>query len=263
MKHKRIAVSYIFSSVAILLMRICQLLFAIESETGFYKPEYSYFGYISVSVLLVFSAVMIYLSFSEKERIDSKTNSKLSATFSALTAGGILAKAVTLLITKPSNFAFAVSAAAVIAAVGYFVYSQDVFTSGKINVGMLLLTIPFWILELVYIFVENNDISAVPERSYDIITVVLCLIFALSFIKLKAEMVDPFRSKLTFAVGLIASAFCFISTVPRYMVILLGNKILLHNSAISDALFPIYGIFILTVLFSKGKALESDVEEDD
>ena len=253
MKHKTVFVGFGFSLVALIVMRVCQLLFTIESATGFYKPSYSGFGILAATLIIVFSLVVTYFTFTDIDPKVINKEGKLVAVFSALTAGALLAKSVVLVVKDQSAFSVAVAASAVMATVAYVGYAQGIFTNKPLKASMQILAIPFWTLELVYIFIENNDISAVPERAYDIITACLCVLFALQHLKFKAEMLTPFKIKIMAVVGFITAIFCFISTVPRYLVVLIGGAEQLHASAVSDALFPFYGLMIITFIYSTFK----------
>lgn len=253
MKHKTVYVGFGFSLATLVVLRVCQLLFTIESDTGFYKPSYSNFSILCIVAILLFVAAMAYFAFTDINPQSRGKEGKLCAVFSALTGGAILAKAAVLIFGNLTALAIAVAASAVIATFAYVSHAQAIFTDKPLKTAMLLLTVPFWLLELIYVFVENNDISAVPERAYDILTVCLCVMFSLSYMKFKAEMLTPMRTKLMVVLGLVTSAFCFISTLPRYIVILIGGGEQLHASAISDVLFPMYGALIITFLFSTFK----------
>lgn len=249
MKHKTVYVGFGFSLLSLIIMRVCQLLFTIESNTGFYKSSYSNFSVLCLVVIALFVTAMMYFSFTDINPDNKGKEGKICATFSALTGGALLAKAVFLVMKQLGNFEIVVAATAVMATIAYVGYAQSVFTDTPQKPLFHILTVPFWLVELIYVFVENNDISAVPERIYDIVTVGLCVVFSLYHLKFKADMLNPFGKKLMVALGLVTAAFCFVSTLPRYIVILLGGGEQLHASAISDALFPMYGAMIISFVF--------------
>ena len=77
MKHKSVYVSFGACLLGLVVLRTLQLLFTIETATGFYKPTYEYFAYVLIAAVLFSVAVIIYFSVVDLGRVNPNQNLKV------------------------------------------------------------------------------------------------------------------------------------------------------------------------------------------
>lgn len=250
MKYKTLYFGFGFSLLALLVSRFCQLAFAIETATGFYKLQYENFGVVSAALIIICILAITFFSFTDISCERKTDNSKLVGVFSCLAGVGFVIKAVFGYQPTIANFSLVISVLAVVSAVVLFLYAYWVFVGKTQEFKFFVLIAPFWILELVFAFLQNNDVSAVPERFYEIITAALCLVFSLYQAKDKAKMLTPISSKIMVATSLITSIFCIILSLPKIVLMASGSGNVLHDFAMTDVMYLCYGVFIAVYIFA-------------
>ena len=135
--------------------------------------------------------------------------------------------------------------------------------SGKPRPALLsVLFVPVWISELITLFVRYNGVAAVPERTYDILMLCLCTLFSLSYAK-QVNGINKEYSSIRFRIfGLYTAFMCIVSTFPRYFVMLLGRADVLHESAVSEPVFLIFGIFSLITVIGELKGVPEKTQAE-
>ena len=125
-----------------------------------------------------------------------------------------------------------------------------------------VLFVPVWISELITLFVRYNGVAAVPERTYDILMLCLCTLFSLSYAK-QVNGINKEYSSIRFRIfGLYTAFMCIVSTFPRYFVMLLGRADVLHESAVSEPVFLIFGIFSLITVIGELKGVPEKTQAE-
>lgn len=262
MKNRASVICFAFSAAAVTVMRICQLLYTIESNTGFYKNGYSYFSVISAAALIISAAAIALFSFFDpisakstrrvKSFLSEKNGcSSFSGDLACLfVAAGFLLLAVHTVSSGVDEVSSVVRLVFELSAViGYGAFGF-LGVIGKPRPALLsVLFVPVWISELITLFVRYNGVAAVPERTYDILMLCLCTLFSLSYAKQVNGVSKGYLSIRFRIFGLYTAFMCIVSTFPRYFVMLLGRADVLHESAVSEPVFLIFGIFsLITVI---------------
>ena len=253
MKHKTLYVGYAFSLIALLVMRICQLLFVIEPATGFYKPQYENFWIISATAIVVSALALAFFSYTDIDFTARKKEGIPVAIFSLVLGVSFVIKAFSSVLEVSGILAFVVAALSLILAVIYICSACMLFVGKKIKINYFIVSVVFWLVELISVYLQNDDISAVPQRTYWILSATLCLITSLDILKDKAEMLTKISSKTMVAFSLFTSLFCIISTLPNIILMVLGKGNLLYGTSLSDVFYLFYGIYISVYIFSTFK----------
>ena len=255
MKHKTLYVGFGFSLLALLVLRVCQLAFAIESTTGFYKPEYENFSFVSAAAIIISVAAITYFSFTDIVG-SSKIEGKPLAIFCILSAVGFVLKAYFLAFnSSPSLMGIYLVTALLSLVCGavYLLYAYSLLKGQKIKPHFLAIVPVFWIFELIGIFVRSSDVSALSERFFETVTAALCVIFSLYLVKEKAGMLTNISTKIMVAISLTASVFCIILSLSPLLIILFGKGNLLHSFSYANIVYLAYGIYIPAYVFTTFK----------
>lgn len=253
MKHKTLYAGFGCSLLAVIVLRVCQLAFTIESNTGFYKLQYENFWLISAAVILCSVLSVVLFSFTDVDAALRIKEGKTSAVLSIVTGVGFLIKAFLSFNQSVGAVSSLLGLFAVISAIVCFINSYNILSGKKESAFVFILAVPFWIMELVFVFLQNNDVASVPGRFYEIITAALCLVFSIYMAKDKAGMLTGISSKMMVAFSLVASLFCLALSVPNVVLFLAGKGDLLHNVSVLDLLYLAYGVYIPTYIFTTFK----------
>lgn len=265
MKNKSALICFFFSTAALTVLRICQLIYAIDGKTGFYKNEYSGFSLLCTAAMVISAAAVTLFSFfdtasTESGQVSRETDTAgrsasvlLTELFSLLVGASLAIHAVGLLEEGTELIGTVRLAFLLAAAVGYGAFGLLEMLGRARPALLTLFFTPVWIFELISGFVKYNDVSAVPERTYDILTLCLCTVFSLMYAK-RINGFDSSRPRAIYtAVGLCTAEACLISTLPRFAVMLLGKTELLHESAVSGYVLLIFGFFSLLSIISDSR----------
>lgn len=253
MKHKTLYFGFGFSLLALLVLRVCQLAFAVEAHTGFYKPEYENFWIISAIAIVVGIAIITCFSFVDVDAESRKKESKWMAIFYLLAAVGFGFKAFFTTFDSTTAIIDATAIAAMLSLASmaiYLIFAYFTYINKTPKTYFLVVPSIFWIFELISIFIRNNDVSSVPERVYETLSSVLCILFSLYLVKEKGGMLTKITTKIMVALSLVTSVFCLILSLPNILLIISGNGNLLHNPQISSVLYLAFGIYIPAYIFS-------------
>lgn len=88
MKYNKIVLFFCISAPACMLMRILQLMFTVEAETGFFNAEYGSIGYYLLAFIAVFCAVTVILCFTGHRNPDHPPKKYIHLHFLAFFGGG-------------------------------------------------------------------------------------------------------------------------------------------------------------------------------
>ncbi len=260
MKHKSVYVGYGVLLAGLTVMRLVQLLFTIDSATGFYKLQYSYFYYVSLAALVFSAAVIIYFSAVDLKFGNQYPNGKIHKVLSV--AVGILF--IFLFINKTesyrqTSFGMLVLLSEAIAALGFILYGIIGLFGKKDFPAISLITVPAFVVELIVVFIKNNGVSTVPEMVYDVLMLSLSIVFSIQSAKHINGLMSQKEIKIMFVTGLFTSIMSIITVLPRFIIILMGNGEVLHKTAVSEPVYLAFGIFSLVYVietFKKEKTKE-------
>lgn len=222
-------------------LRIFQLVFFVDYDTGFFMDD----GVISTSLtlfLLCACAVIMFMCFREKhspKRYPPMQNLPAGVTAGITGAAALVHSIVTIVnfAKPPAGMAAAVSAGQkylsiilglvglvagviwLVTAVGYF-RGKNIFR----DMPYFALVPPIWLcLNLVALILNYTSYANFTENIYDMLTVMLMLLFVFSRAKLLAGVRLFSTGKRVYAFGLPAVLLAAITTLPNCLLPLLGK----------------------------------------
>ncbi len=252
MNRKTALVSVCVCSVFITAMRTIEMLFLIDSATGFYKSGYSWFAVVSGGLSLLVVASLAYFC-----GIKSYVQKKLSrpGIFTSVISFATCISLISVFVSamhdniKTSNFStlsLASSLVSIIAVVFFAVYGLSGFIQFDIPAYMPLFLVPVWVYRLVYCFMTIGTMSHIADNVYTIIMLCLCTVFFLFASKALSGISVKNNLSVAVPIGLAASVLCFVCTVPRFLLIVAGKSSVLHENSNVDLFIFFVGIFITT-----------------
>lgn len=251
MKQKISKLFFIIASVALLATHTVQLMFMTDRYTGFFKPEYAAFRFIFGVFAALICVMMIYFGLQRQSEVRAPLKiSKLCGIVSMLAALGFLAGNV---ISSIGNFtigSFFKMFMAIITASFFLVFGLCGMLRVPFPKVLALLSVPYFIYCLIEAFIRNSGMSLISENVYEIIMLIFVLLFFLYAAKFLCQ-IDPHKNAtLLIPVGFIAAMFCFVCTVPRYIIIFTGNIEVLKVNKYPDFSIFATGVFIAFFCFS-------------
>lgn len=239
---------FVFSigTVLLLLLRTWQLLFMFDAATGFYKPQYSPVRAVlcEVAFLIVLGLIVLFPLLQRVRSARNPQGSRLVIVASLLTSFAYIYGA------GSSSEIFSVEFFLSLLA-GLFFFLFGLFGLLKLPVPPIacLSPLPLWLYRLFVVFSSQSGVSRFTENAYEIITLCAILLFILNCAKFLSGIEQQGSLRFLTASGFLTAALCFICTVPRCIVSLLGATGLLHGPLRPDITIFATGIFALALTF--------------
>ena len=206
-------------------LKIYQLIKVVDYSTGFYKK--GDFSSIVLPLVIVISIGAIFvLAFTSKQFPKYSPNEK-SVPMGLITAAlGVVAgyqSAVQLLDAEKAAFEGTIgmvySCLGLISVLSFLFLAVGFFSGVSLaesKPAIMMLPVLWMGLRMVMTFLNMTTKANINENIYDLVTMVLMLIFLLSSAKFMSGAGDN-TAKLTFASGASAALMAAITTIPRYV----------------------------------------------
>lgn len=223
---RRLLMSYRLNTIVFTLSVICaiavrsvMILFTIEPESGFIRPENTLAATIYIALLVLGGAAVFILALITKPK---KTRTAYGGGLFFSASCLILAVAIiyetffSSLLTlvnpmqKVLQYIFTILAACSLCFVGL-----GKFKGEKCNPLLAIVPIFFWLMRLIIIFSSFSTISSISDTVIETSGLCLSLITFLYFAKVESGQLQKKKYTIGFAVALLNSYVCFIASMPR------------------------------------------------
>lgn len=241
---------FIVSAVVLVALHTVQLAVMTDNLTGFFKPEYQLFGFVfGVFFALVF-VMMIYFGLQRKAELRTPVKIGLPLSIvSLISSVGFLAGNVFSSLGAFTIGSFVKMFMAIITSAFFLVFGLCGLLRVAYPKVLALLSVPYFVYCLIETFMRNSGMSLISENIYEIVMLIAVLLFFLYATKFLCDVNPEKNAAVLIPVGFIASALCFVCTVPRYLIIFTGNADVLKVNKYPDFSIFISGLFIAFFCF--------------
>ena len=254
MKHRHTLILLCVSLPICVLLRAIQLIFTIDSTTGFIKQQYTA---ISVLITVIVCAAIASVSMLattidevKQKACDKRPVVALACVLvggmfvyqtvegAALLGSGVWYDTLLVLLTLLSAFVFVA-------------YGLKNIYDYKIPSLMLVIPVIYYVVELISVFVGTSALALVTENIFLIFSNSALLWFMFEFASFENQIGDIAKKpKKLFASGLAAVMLCAVTALPK-LILLVSGKAEISRGDISAALLNIaVGIFVLTYIIA-------------
>lgn len=250
MNRKTALISVCACSAFIVAMRIVEMLFLIDSATGFYKSGFSWFAAVSGALSLLVTASLAYFcgikSNVKKELPRPGVFTSVISFAICISLIAVFGEAMISNIRTSSFSALSLvsSLVSIVAVVFFAVYGLSGFIPFDIPAYMPLFLVPIWVYRLVYCFMTIGTMAHIADNVYTIITLCLCTVFFLFASKALSGISVKNNLSVAVPIGFAASVLCFACTVPRFLLTVFGKSAVLHENSNVDLFIFFVGVFI-------------------
>ncbi|MBQ8740248.1 MAG: hypothetical protein IJY79_01705 [Clostridia bacterium] len=234
------------------MLRAIQLIFTIDSTTGFIKQQYT-----AISVLItvivcaaIASMAMLAASVDEiKERSDGKHPSVAIACM--LTGGMFIYQTVARMSVLNAWYDILLVLLTLMSVFVFVAYGLKNIYDYKMPDIMLVIPVLYYVIKLISVFVSTSALALVTENIFLIFTNSVLLWFMYEFASFENRIGDIAKKpKKLFASGLAAVMLCAVTAIPK-LILLMTGKTEVSSGDVSAALLNIsVGIFIITYIIS-------------
>ena len=251
---------YFFSATAFaVVLRILLLSFAIDSESGFIKSEYSVLAGIMLAVITVVAVLCFVFGYLTKATLKASLPKNTAFKVVSLFLGTVI-----LYDTIFSTMEYTISPwqktlefiTAIIAAVALI--SNIIMDAMKIEYPRYITIAPilFWLLRLVIIFTSFSSLANIVDNIFELAALSLILLSSLEVAKMICIETEKKKQTINFALLLTTSLVCFVTSLPRAVVAITGYANMLHENDLPIMTTLVAGIYFTAYAISCYKTNE-------
>lgn len=245
MKHLKLFIFSAFAFVSVVVIRCLQLVFLTDTKTGFWVEGMEDIGTataVLTAVIIGFAALMVYLS--KKVSIDPIPTASPFVGCAAIMAG--LAHIIEPFIsnaklTSVPPFLVGLRIAFImLAGVVFVIIGVNILLEKNPHFGLSVVLILSSVVRLMSTFVSFTGMSNISENTYDVLMLVMNLIFFYMFSKAICGLSRSNNYRKLIASGVGTVLFTAASALPNLIVSFFVKATFAHKPIDS----PVTGIFI-------------------
>ncbi len=231
------------------LLRALQLIFTIDSTTGFVKQQYSEISVIISFIVCAAIAAITLLAFIAYG-VDLKFYAVKPpvAVSSALLGGMFIYETLYAIssLTADSWRDILLILLSFLSAIAFALYAVRSVYFYKMPYMILVAPVAYYIVKIIDIFVSTSSLALVTENIFLIFTNSALLWFMFEFASYENGMGDIFKShKKLFASGVASFSLCTVTALPKF-ILFMSNKAQVSQDDLSASLLTAaVGIFVL------------------
>ncbi len=233
-----------------LMLRVLQLIFTIDNNTGFIKQQF--FGISTIITLIILAGIISVglIGFAtDNIKAQKKDKNPLLALSSLLAGGMFFYNTVASLATFKTSAWYdmlAIFLGLITAAIFVAFGLKNIYDYSFPNV-LLIVPACYYILRLITIFISTSTLALVTKNIFFIFANSSLLLFLFEFSKIENNIDQKPKYKKLFAIGIITIMLCFTESLPKFITH--GN--LLSQRDTADGILAIsMGVFVLTYILS-------------
>ena len=253
MKYNKIVLFFCISAPACMLMRILQLMFTVEAETGFFNAEYGSIGYYLLAFIAVFCAVTVILCFTGHRNPEHPPKKNIFICISSLFLAA--ATAIQLFSESFSGTVRLWQSALLMltgfgATVFFLIYGISGFAGIKPSPVLAVLPAVYYIMRLICDFTSVSSLALITDNMLVLAAYSLSLLFFISFGKLYNGIDPEYNFRKLMATGMAAVILCLTQSVPYFIINVLTGGVYRHTSVSCNFALLATGIFAAVFIFS-------------
>ncbi len=253
MKFRHIMTFFLITLPFCVALRTLQLIFTVESNTGFMKQQYS--G-ISVGIMVVIFAAIAVLSVTaatvNRPPYDKHNMRPGLALFSIAVSVTFIYELTQIVGNANVNLwqNFLLIVFCFLSALFFMAYGITNIYYFKIPPILYLIPVFYSLVKLIVSFVSVSSITLISDNVFLLLTNSAILVFMLEFAKYVNNINNESNYKKLLGSGMAAVMLCFTSTIPQLIVAICGKAEMLRESVSSIFTTIFTGAFILSFLIS-------------
>lgn len=253
MKYKKILEFFLVALPLSVLLRTVQLIFTIEPQTGFFKPESGNYGFYMLMVIIAFSLLAAIFGFTAHRSPGQTPKPNIFMSIGSLgLALGIFYEAnieelpQTVMLWQRSLL----FVTAVLAGVYFIVFALKRFVTFSVPPICAALPVVYMIFRVICYFSAISPLALISDNVILMAAYLASLWFMLQFAKLYNDVGSEKDFRKLLASGLISSILCFTQSIPHFIMNFINGFEYQHTSIESNITVLFMGIFILSFTLS-------------
>lgn len=235
-------------------LRIFQIVFTIELETGFYLTKFETAGKGIMAVIFLFCLFLLWFAFKSYNSPESapKTNiamALISFVFGAAVAlQGFGEGSYYILASNWQNILMQI--ASIAAAVYFVIFAINKFVPFEFPPILHIIPCCFLILRTVFVFINISSLAYISDNIFLLAAYCTSLLFFVNFAKLYNGIDSDKNFRKLLSWGLVSGTLCLTQSIPHIVVNIASGNRYLHISHFANISLLFMGLFILVFLVS-------------
>lgn len=252
MKRLKTAVLFTVSCVVAVVVRVCQLLFMTEPETGFFYTNFETLGTLLTVLYVAIIAATAIISYAElRGRAKMPERGVAVTLLSAAAAVMLAAEAVSgLLNTESLSGMTVISTLLTLGTAAFFVFEALAFlnTAPETRRWLSLFPAAYWLIRVVSSFSTYMKMANISENLFDVAAMGFLTLFFLIYGKAVSQVDMAKSMRMLAPAGFCASILCLVCSLPRYAVLLFSDSKILHDTASPQPIFILMAVLVVLLI---------------
>lgn len=248
MRYRHILNLFLIATPICVLLRVIQVVFTIDSRTGFIKQQYSAIGLLITLIVCAAVAAVSMLATSVEGLNKNKCEINLSIGFIGIITGGMFvfqaaASFLGKIMTAWHDALLVVLCA--ISAIVFIAYGLSNLHQFKFPKLVFVVPVVYYIVRLINIFVSTSSLALVTENVFLIFTNSVLLWFMFEFASYENDVGDTSKKpKKLFASGIAAVMLCAVTALPKVILFFKSNDTVSKSDFVGALLNIAIGLFV-------------------
>lgn len=253
MKLNKITTFFCIGLPICVCLRIFQIVFTIDFETGFYVNQFATIGKAISAVIFIFCALLCVFAFRYYKAPENPPKQNI---FLSLTSIGLAVTTIFQAFGEGnyiSTFSWQVWFIRIlgVAATAYFVmYGLKYYIDFKFPPILHIIPCLFMIARTAFIFINTASLAHISDNVFLIATYCALLIFFVNFAKLYNDIDNEKNFRKMLSSGLVSATLALTQSLPHIVVNIASENRYLHVSHISNISALFMALFVLSFLVS-------------
>lgn len=257
MQYKRVIMFFLIVLPISIVLRILQIKNIVDSKTGFFMPEFTFFGYFILGIFFLVGILFVIFSFISHRSPEQAPSNNIFLSISAFIAAiGILAK-IFLSDISFSIQSILLNISALLTVAFFIAFSLKRFFKFKLSGFTFLFPCFYFILDIIREFTVISSLAIISDNILLLSALCSLMIFSLQFAKLYNNVDREYNFRKLLASGLLSTLFCFVESIPYLLFRIFSSVQNSHVSLSSNICLFCIGCFVITFItlhFSKENA---------
>ena len=253
MKINKIITFFSLSVVLTTIIRLFQIKYTIEFETGFFIGNFSGIGYFMLAAIFLAAllcGIFAFAYYKNPEKAPFKSVVLGMASFLPVVTItlGIIESSTQLAVNPMQNNLFKV--VSILTALFFVLFGVTKFSGISFPDWTAVLPAIYFIIKMITDFAKISSLAIISDYILSISACCVMLLFFIAFAKLYNNIDDEKNFKKLFAFGLSSAVLSLSQAIAYFVVNFIFKKQYSHVGIVTNLEFLAFGIFIVVFIFT-------------
>lgn len=253
MKINKIITFFSLSVVLTTMIRLFQIKYTVEFETGFFIGNYSGIGYFMLAAIFLAAlacGIFAFVYYKNPEKTPSKSSVLGIVSFLPVVTIvlGNIESATQFAVNPLQNNLLRV--ASILTALFFIFFGITKFTGSSLPDWTAVIPSVYFIIKMIADFAKISSLALISDYILSISAYCVMLLFFIAFAKLYNNIDDEKNFKKLFAFGLSSAVLSLSQAVAYFVVNFIFKKQYNHIGIVTNLDFLAFGIFIVVFVFT-------------